>query len=209
MTYPSQTIFDCLPGIVYISDNTTKTIMWCNKCFEKETGYTLAEIHTMGMNFFRTVMHPDDFPQALRAQKCFMNKSQSSFYGFCRIKGKNDKEWKWLNGTAIPFSYDEKGRVKEVICNFVKILLKPDTLMQTNELVDNMLQVIHSVEINLLTLNEINVLKLAIKGYSEKMIGEELHLCRGTIEYCLKECRIKFKVPNMQALIARAKSFGL
>ena len=178
-----ETALDRLPGIAYISDNSAKTIQWCNQYFENETGYTLSEMKAMGIEFFRQVMHPDDFPQALNAQKRFINDPQSCFYGYCRIKGKNDKEWKWLNGTAIPYSYNDKGEVREVICNFTKIVLKPDTSMQASELVHIMLQIIHMVEINLLTKNEMKVLKLAIAGYSEKMIETELHLSRGTVEY--------------------------
>lgn len=208
MSYPNAHLFDQIPGIVYISDNATKTIRWCNKYLEEEAGYTLAEMQQMGIEFFRKIMHPDDFGQAVVAQSRFAQNSQPKFYGFCRIRGKDKPHWEWVNGTAVPFSFDASGNVKEVICIFVKVFPDIDTPQQAEYLFNTMKQIMHEHEWKKFTPKEKEVLALAVRGHSEKMIASDLDVQKCTVEFHLRNIRRKLNVPNMQALISKAKDFG-
>lgn len=209
MPYPNTVLLDHLPGIIYVSDNASKTIQWCNKYFEQEAGYSLAEMNAMGMDFFRTIMHPDDFSQAVSAQTKFSENSQPQFYGFCRFRGKNSDHWEWVNGTAVPFSFDSHGNVKEVICMFLKVFPKTDTPAQAEHLFNVMKQIMHEKEWRKFTQKEKDVIALAVQGHSEKMMAQDMHIQPCTVEFHLRNIRRKLNVPNMQALISKVKDLGL
>lgn len=209
MSYPDTRLFDLLPGIIYVSDNATKTIQWCNKYFEQEAGYSLAEMNAMGMEFFRTIMHPDDFSQAVSAQSKFSQNSQPQFYGFCRMKGKSSPDWEWVNGTAVPFSFDADGNVKEVICMFLKVFPKTDTPSQTEHFFNVMKQIMHEHDWKKFTPREKDIVTLAVQGHSEKMMAHAMHIQPCTVEFHLRNIRKKLNVPNMQALISKVKDLGL
>jgi len=209
MAYPDTLLFDQVPGIIYVSDNATKTIQWCNKYFESEAGYTLSEMKAMGIEFFRKIMHPEDFEQAVNAQTKFSKNSQPRFYGFCRFKGKNSETWEWVNGTAVPFSFDAQGNIKEVICVFVKVFPKVDTPLQAEHLFNTIKQIMYEHELKKITPKEKAVIILAVQGYSEKMIANAMQIQKCTVEFHLRNIRSKLNVPNMQALISKAKDLGL
>lgn len=209
MSYPDIRLFDFLPGIVYVSDNATKTIQWCNSYFEKESGYSLAEMKAMGMEFFRAVMHPEDFSQAVNAQTKFSQNAQPQFYGFCRIRKKNSDQWEWVNGTAVPFTFDAEGNVKEVICMFLKVFPKTDTPAQAERLFNVMRQITHEHELKKFTRKEKAIITLAVQGHSEKMMAHDMGIQQCTVEFHLRNIRRKLDVPNMQALISKVKDLGL
>lgn len=209
MPYSLPSVFDTVPAIIYISDNSTKTICWCNKRLEEESGYTLGEIKEMGIGFFRSVMHPDDFPKAVDAQKEFRSGKTSGFFGHCRIRGRHAKKWKWFIGTAVPYTRNKDGSAQEVICIFLSLEHASNTPEQTEQAVRALKQSVHLLELQLLSERQREVVSLVLEGHSEKMIADKLHIAIRTVEFHLAEIRRKWQVPNMTALAARAKDLGL
>ena len=60
---------------------------------EEQTGFKLSEIKAMGPDFFKQIMHPNDFHLAIVAQRHLM-RGGKSFTGFCRVRFKKAKRWK-------------------------------------------------------------------------------------------------------------------
>lgn len=209
MPYSLQAIIDTFPAIFYISDNATKTIRWCNQRLEQESGYTLDEISAMGVDFFRTVMHPADFHKAVDAQKKFKSAQAGRFFGHCRIKGRYAQHWKWFVGTAVPYTRNEDGSVKEVICTFLSLEQPSNTPKQTEQAIRALKQSVHLLELQLLSERQREVISLVLEGYSEKMIAEAMHIAVRTVEFHLADIRRKWEVPNMTALAAKARDLGL
>ncbi|QOR75443.1 MAG: hypothetical protein IMW88_08795 [Thermoflavifilum sp.] len=54
-------VLNKLPALVYISNNATKTICWCNAYMEEQTGFKLSEIKAMGPDFLNRSCIPTIF----------------------------------------------------------------------------------------------------------------------------------------------------
>lgn len=209
MAYPKQPFPEYSSGIFFISDLSTHTIQRCSKQFEMISGYTLPEMQDMGLDFYRAILHPDDFPNIFDARKKLETGEQPWYFGHSRIKGKNKTEWKWYSGFARSCTYDREGNAKEVFCSFHPLSNKSDTPGQTKEAFSEMLQAIHKEKIQLISPREKEVLSLVLKGDNEKMIAGKLHIAMRTVEAHLADLRHKLKVPNMASLVAKAKDMGL
>ena len=69
-----ENLLDHVPAMLYTHQNNIKTVNWCNRYMEDVTGYTMAEMNNMGLDFFRSVMHPEDFELAVIAQQSWYGK---------------------------------------------------------------------------------------------------------------------------------------
>lgn len=202
-----ESLLNNVPAMLYTHQNSTKTINWCNRYMEDVTGYTMAEMNGMGLEFFKNVMHPDDFDLAVVAQQSF-KENKNIFGGVLRFRKRGTDNWCWLAGIAIPFTRDEQGKVKEVICAFVDMSLAMDTNDQLTEAMLDVMRRKHEDLISKLTPRERDILKLTVKGLNNKEIAATLNLSRYTIETHRKNIRIKLKVRNTTELIALARKVG-
>jgi RNA polymerase sigma factor (sigma-70 family) len=202
-----ESLLNNVPAMLYTHQNSTKTVNWCNRYMEDVTGYTMAEMNSMGLDFFRDIIHPDDFDLAVIAQQSF-KENKNIFGGVLRFRKRGTDNWLWLAGIAIPYTRDEHGKVKEVICAFVDMTLAMDTNDQLTEAMLDVMRRKHEDLISKLTPRERDILKLTVKGLNNKEIAAKLNLSRYTIETHRKNIRIKLKVRNTTELIALARKVG-
>lgn len=196
---PSLAILDKLPALVYLSDNVTKTILWCNPYMEEVTGYTLDEIRNMGIEFFHTVMHPQSFPKAIEAQARFKQAGEE-FAGACRIRARNSEDWMWLYGIAVPFTYDDSGNVKEVVCCFME-LKGADTPVQVLRAFFSLFQAQIKEPMDNLGKREKEILHHVLNGKQDAEIAGELFLSKDTIKTHKKNIRKKLGSENYDLLV--------
>ena len=202
-----ENILNNVPAMLYTHENSVKTVNWCNRQMEDATGYTVAEMNSLGLEFFQRVMHPDDFDLAVIAQQSFKD-NKSIFGGVLRIRKRDTEEWCWLVGMAIPFTRDAEGMVKEVICAFVDLTMAMDTNDQLAEAMRDVLRRHNDDLQNKLTPREMEILKLTVQGLNNKEIAGVLNLSRYTVETHRKNIRLKLKVRNTTELIALARKVG-
>ncbi|PUZ21257.1 RNA polymerase sigma factor, sigma-70 family [Chitinophaga costaii] len=202
-----ERVVDEVPAILYASNNTKKTVYWCNSAMSEATGYSLEEMTSMGMDFFREIMHPEDFSLAETARQSFIG-AKDVFGGVTRIRRKGATNWYWLVGLAKPFNWDEDGNVKDVICCFLDLTLAMDTNIQLSEAMREVLRRQNENQLNKLTPREKDVFGLAVQGKNNKEIAAELNLSRYTVETHRKNIRLKLKVRNSTELVALAKRIG-
>lgn len=204
-----ENILNHVPAMLYKHENSTKTVNWCNRYMEDATGYTLPEMNMLGLEFFRQVMHPEDFDLAVIAQQTFKeDKSRNIFGGVLRMRKRGTAEWCWLVGMAIPFTRDEQGDVKEVICAFLDLTMAMDTNDQLATAMRDVLRRHNEDLLSKLTAREKDILALAVRGLSNKEIAGELNLSRYTVETHRKNIRLKLKVRNTTELVALARKVG-
>jgi RNA polymerase sigma factor (sigma-70 family) len=202
-----ENILHHVPAMLYTADNNRNTVSWCNRYMEDITGFTLQEMTSLGLEFFREVMHPDDFELTGIARQSFRN-NKNIFGGVTRLRKKGQDEWRWLVGLAVPFSRDEQGGVKDIICALLDLTVAMDT---HNQLVDAMGEVLrrqNETLLSKLTAREKDVLTLAVRGLNNKEIAQQLNLSRYTIETHRKNIRLKLKVRNTTELVALARKVG-
>lgn len=202
MTFPFEipplAILNKMPAMVYISDNTTKTIRWCNLYMEKLTGYTLEEMHQLGIEFFRRVMHPVGFTKAMEAQQDFLA-GQEKFSGFCRIRPLFGKEWIWLYGIAVPFSRDEDDNIEEVICVFQEINAQ-DTPLQLEWAVKSFLQQQMDKYLSPLSKREKVVFYQMLAGKDTATIAGILNISLNTVKTHKENIHKKLGIHTMSLL---------
>ncbi|TAN01574.1 MAG: hypothetical protein EPN39_01875 [Chitinophagaceae bacterium] len=202
MTFPFEipplAILNKMPAMVYISDNTTKTIRWCNLYMEKLTGYTLEEMHQLGIEFFRRVMHPTGFLKAMEAQQDFLA-GQEKFSGFCRIRPLFGKEWIWLYGIAVPFSRDENDNIEEVICVFQEINAQ-DTPWQLEWAVKSFLQQQMDKYLSPLSKREKVVFYQMLAGKDTATIAGILNISLNTVKTHKENIHKKLGIHTMSLL---------
>lgn len=202
-----ENILNHVPAMLYTHENSVKTVNWCNRYMEDVTGYTMAEMNNLGLEFFRQVMHPEDFDLAVIAQQSF-RENKNAFGGLLRFRKRGAEDWCWLAGIAIPFTRDDQGGVKEVICAFVDLTLAMDTNDQLAEAIRDVIRRQNNDLLDKLTNREKDILKLAVKGLNNKEIAEILSLSRHTVETHRKNIRLKLKVRNTTELVAIARKAG-
>ena len=66
-------VLNKLPALVYISNNATKTICWCNAYMEEQTGFKLSEIkhiaRQLNISFFTVEEHIKHIKTKLEVRK--------------------------------------------------------------------------------------------------------------------------------------------
>jgi RNA polymerase sigma factor (sigma-70 family) len=175
---------------------------------EDATGYTVAEMNKLGLEFFKQIMHPDDYEQAVIAQQSFKN-NKNMYGGVVRFRKKDtEDDWCWLVGMAIPFTRDADGMVKEVICAFVDLTTAMDTNDQLAVAMRDVLRKHNDQLMGKLTPREMDIMKLTVQGLNNKEVATQLNLSRYTVETHRKNIRLKLKVRNTTELIALARKGG-
>lgn len=202
-----ESILHHVPAMIYSYDNNNKSVTWCNERLAETVGFSPAEMTGMGMEFFRHIMHPDDFKLAAVAQQSFLN-NKTQFGGLARIRKKGEIDYRWLLGLEVPFTHDNNGRVVEIICAFLDLTDAIDTNAQLSEALSAIMRRQNESLLNKLTAREKDVLGMAVKGLNNKEIALSLNLSRYTIETHRKNIRLKLKVRNTSELVAIARKIG-
>ncbi|SEW04011.1 LuxR C-terminal-related transcriptional regulator [Chitinophaga arvensicola] len=202
-----ESVLHHVPAMIYSYDNNNKAVTWCNERLAETVGFSSDEMTGMGMEFFRNIMHPDDFKLAAVAQQSFIN-NKAQFGGLARIRKKGEIDYRWLLGLEVPFTHDKNGRVVEIICAFLDLTNAIDTNAQLSEALSAILRRQNETLFNKLTPREKDVLGMAVKGLNNKEIAQSLNLSRYTVETHRKNIRLKLKVRNTSELVAIARKIG-
>ncbi|HVB04172.1 MAG TPA: LuxR C-terminal-related transcriptional regulator [Chitinophagaceae bacterium] len=204
----SDELLDKLPALIYIRDNLTGGIRWCNNVMETVMGYSRKEIISKGMAIFKELMHPDDL--YLADNKKYSSTILSNFGGVIRARSRYSTDYKWYIGISTVFRTDEEGEVLEKLLIFVEF--NSTTIIQTKEQINEAIrQAMSSKNKELLErLNdrEKQIILLVIAGKRNLEMAKKLHLSIHTIQSYRKNIRMKLNVKNTQELIALAKNIG-
>lgn len=202
-----ESVLHHVPAMIYSYDNNNKSVTWCNDRLAETVGFSAEEMTGMGIEFFRHIMHPEDFKLAAVAQQSFIN-NKTQFGGLARIRKKGEVDYRWLLGLEVPFTHDRNGRVVEIICAFLDLTNAIDTNAQLSEALAAIMRRQNETLFNKLTPREKDVLGMAVKGLNNKEIAQSLNLSRYTVETHRKNIRLKLKVRNTSELIAIARKIG-
>lgn len=134
----------------------------------KTLGYSLAEMQQMGVNLFETIMHPEDFPNALRAMELFIA-GVERHYDTCRFHKKSTGAWSWFYGIVIIHERDKDDKAKTLFCSFLE-LNSLQLSIQFGQIMP--LSIDNASEIKPLSRREKELLPYLAKGLSNKEIAE-------------------------------------
>jgi RNA polymerase sigma factor (sigma-70 family) len=203
-----ENILHQVPAMLYSYNNNNKAVTWCNERLSSTLGYSSVEMQGRGIDFFKDIMHPEDFKLASVAQQSFRDKKEH-FGGLARVRKKGEANYRWLLGLEVPFTYNNENEVEEILCAFLDLTNAMDTNIQLSEALNAILRRQHENLFNKLTSREKDILSLAAKGMNNKEIASSLNLSRYTVETHRKNIRLKLKVRNTSELVAIARKIGI
>lgn len=203
-----ENILHQVPAMLYSYNNNNKVVTWCNERLSSTLGYSSVEMQGRGIDFFKDIMHPEDFKLASVAQQSFRDKKEQ-FGGLARVRKKGEANYRWLLGLEVPFTYNDENEVEEILCAFLDLTNAMDTDIQLSEALNAILRRQHENLFNKLTSRERDILGLAAKGMNNKEIASSLNLSRYTVETHRKNIRLKLKVRNTSELVAIARKIGI
>jgi len=82
-----ENILHHVPAMLYTADTELSAVSWCNQRMEEITGFTFGEMNKLGLEFFRHIMHPDDFELTGIARQSFRD-NKNIFGGVTRVRRK-------------------------------------------------------------------------------------------------------------------------
>ncbi len=71
--------------MMFIACLKRKAVIWCNTEMEDGLGYSLCEMKAMGPDFFKELIHPQDYPRSLNIRHLFIA-GLTKFRNICRIR---------------------------------------------------------------------------------------------------------------------------
>ncbi|HLO14150.1 MAG TPA: PAS domain-containing protein, partial [Anaerolineales bacterium] len=115
--YFLQKILDTEPGIVYLYDVEERRNLYVNRFWPLTFGYTPEETQGMGEELLGRIVHPDDLAHVSAHHENWQQartvESEMREIEF-RVRTKTG-EWRWLHSREVPFTSNERGRVKQIL----------------------------------------------------------------------------------------------
>lgn len=103
-----QSIFDRIPGMIYIHDLKNDVSLYRSWSLKKILGYSESPILNTGKGI-RSLLHPDDLPEFSRASKEFMSVQDNECVSFEYRMRHADGEWLWFRSEEYVYERDTEG----------------------------------------------------------------------------------------------------
>ena len=110
-----QKILDTEPGTVYIYDLEERRNVYVNRHWLSEFGYTAEETQAMGDELLLRILHQDDLAMISSHHENWRQAGEGEPREIeYRLRTKAGA-WRWVHSHEAIFSYDESGRVKQIL----------------------------------------------------------------------------------------------
>ena len=208
-----KTILEKLPAIAGIqqfddfSDPTTNHNIWANQKSLDFLGYSREEMDKLGFHLFLNTIHPDDFEMIGNALAKFDGGPGAVYGGLYRLKPK-DQDYKWVIG-AITVMETKNGQPWRFLNVTLDIDQMKDTQNQIITLTKENKRLKSHIKISLLTRREKEIIKLIVKGKTDKEIGNSLFISNKTAKTHRNNILRKTELSNSAALAYFALENGL
>ena len=106
-----ESIESAMPGVLYVFDLKAQRNVYANRNLAGALGYTTEEIHDLGNDLVRLLVHPDDIVNMPGWTNENFGTVKETQY---RMKTK-DGNWRWFMGRDTVFQRDEEGNVLQIV----------------------------------------------------------------------------------------------
>ncbi|MGH2644948.1 MAG: LuxR C-terminal-related transcriptional regulator [Chitinophagaceae bacterium] len=197
-------MIDNSPAIEFLADMNTRNIRWCNQTMIKTLGYSLDEMKQMGGKLFEIIMHPEDYPNALRTREFFIA-GVKRHAATCRFQKKSNGEWKRFYGVAAVHECDKDGKAETLFCSFLE-LNSGLTSIQVEQVFG--LSTYPCVKIESLSCREKELLPYLSRGLDNQEIAEIVFNSSNTIKTHVESIMQKMEVHSRVKLVVLLKNMG-
>jgi DNA-binding CsgD family transcriptional regulator len=210
-----EELVDKAPCFLYIneigkigSENTMRNV-YLNKFAIDMTGYSKEEADELGSEYFRKVLHPDDF-EVINQSIDYLRSigDDNIFGGICRSKPK-EKDYQWQVGRTRIFKRNTDGTPLQFL-NAAVVL--NDEFHSNNQIIDLLKenkQLINENTILKLSKREREVLKHLSAGDCAKKISVKLNISESTVISHRKNMLKKLNMHSTANLVNFAVENGL
>jgi DNA-binding CsgD family transcriptional regulator len=211
----AEEILDKAPCFLYINEigrigeeNTMRNI-YLNKFAIEMTGYSKEEANKLGHEYFRKVLHPDDFEVIDQSIAFLGNILDDNLYGgICRSKSKG-KDYFWQVGRTRVFKRNPDGTPLQFLNAAVVLNEEFHSHNQIIDLLKENKRLLNENTVLKLTRREREVLKLLTKGESAKKISHKLGISESTVISHRKNMLKKLNMHSTVNLVNFAVENGL
>ena len=209
-----RNVIDNMPALVYINelerpnDPTSLKNIYLNQYGLDLIGYTREEIDTMGYRFYEEVIHPEDMEIIPETYEASNSNIAESFVFMQRLKFKGEKKYHWFYDHGTILSTHEDGSPRQALMASVEVTDTMVTHNQLNAALKEISRLKHALKLSTLTDREKEVLRLIVKGKTDKSISEKLNISIKTAKKHRNNLIDKTDVGNTAELVALAVEAG-
>ena len=184
-------------------------LIWVNNRYKNWLKEYLAD-HDIDetTSTFNSFLVKDDIEQFKKGYEFFLEHPAEPFRTIHHRQDKDGRDL-WLFINAIVIEYNKKKKPDLVVMMITDLTNEIDSEISLKNLLDQNLEVRKQYQAVELTDRQREILKLIIKGYTNKEIAEELNISQHTVDTHRKKLLAKFKAKNSATLVRVAFEMGL
>lgn len=111
----AEKVINASPGVIYIFDLTTQSILFINKNIEKELGHTKEYLEELGPRFYTEIIHPDDVARVRQASTQWYESGDPEVHvDTFRLKHASG-QWAWFDFHRVIFQKDANGHATQIL----------------------------------------------------------------------------------------------
>lgn len=211
----AEAILDKAPCFLYINEigrnreESTWRNIYLNKYALDNTGYTREEVDKLGPDFFKEILHPDDYEIATLSIEHLKDISDDEVFGGPYKYMPKNKGYKWMIGVSRVFKRDEEGNPKYFLNAAINFNDEFHTHKQIIDLLKENKRLLNENTILKLTHREREVLKHLVRGNSARKISEILKISESTVISHRKNMLKKLNMHSTANLVNFAVENGL
>lgn len=211
----AEKILDHVPCMIYINEvgrvgeESTFRNIYFNRFTAEHSGISRKQADMLGSEYFRKVMHPDDYEVIDQSIEHLRNFRENKIFGGLYKAKSKDNEYNWVLGRSVVLNKNEEGGQIQVLNAAINLKDELQTKNQILELLKENKRLLNENNILKLSEREREVLKLIAKGESAKTISLKLGISESTVITHRKNMLRKLKMHSSAELVNFAVENGL
>ncbi|RCS49179.1 PAS domain S-box protein [Bremerella cremea] len=111
----AENVISASPGIIYIFDLASESIVFANDNMERQLGYSKEIIEQLGSKFYVEAFHPDDLPRIIQSHRNWFESDEPAVRrDNLRVRHKNG-DWLWFDIQRVVFQRNSKGEPTQIM----------------------------------------------------------------------------------------------
>jgi PAS domain S-box-containing protein len=210
-----EELLDNAPGLIYVNeigkigDETAMRNVYLNKYAIEITGYTREEADSLGSEYFRKVLHPDDYEVISQSINHLMKIDTDIVYGGAYKFKPKGKDYIWMLARTRVFKRNADGTPSQFLNSAIQLDQEFHAHNQIFALLKENKRLLNENTILKLTRRERDVLQLLAAGDCAKKIAQKLNISESTVITHRKNMLKKLKMHNTATLVNFAVENGL
>lgn len=111
----AEKVINASPGVIYIFDLTTQSILFVNRNIETELGHTKEYLEELGPRFYTEIIHPDDVARVRSSSNQWYESGEPEVHADTFRLKHADGQWAWFDFHRVIFQKDVNGHPTQIL----------------------------------------------------------------------------------------------